>query len=686
MSSKANTPCKTVATRSEKNTVESKQHLPSHEVPTEGIILYDDCNTLIEVTVKANGRKRTSTMVSSSPTSHKAVEEKRRPSSSGDSHQGWCQILREQNRATVKQSLQQLAGRIPAAKPLKHATETKEMKKNSKSHQRHENKHLDEIPVKQSASQKRIEEQIKVTPCTTNPSTTSVPSSVDSILVVDRGVQCGGIFDCSDDRFGACNPVRTLGFLMKELEHLIKDDKASKIFTDMEQALLRIPAESGKTSFVDIEAMTLRTRLEATTIQLEETSKKMNTMCETLREERDCFQRQVHKQAVMLNEARERQLDLETTIKTLKQEVQEAMKTTHAKDKIITELKEEIRGHEFCQKVITDLRTNLAEQIELARQRHLEVQYLTLEKDKLTVLCSYKDSLLNELRNAIKELQNQITDQLSNLNMYVHEESINPQGSLVHGGLACSSPTSTSSRESNIPTSWHDISDVSLSTVDHIPSKNRDVNKFLHKPDKPSASTENHFGNFEKNETKRIKEPQTKDSANLEFISLPGGESSLMLLSSYKDLGCTEISQSGHKGNEDVTTHNNKKTDNLRNSKSVDKMSLSECLNSPSEKTREKEARVNDTPKNRKSSGLHKKQSYEKKSTLIDDSSNILENNLPQNLLRTAISEQFQNMFHDIRTQSRMPVNIPSPPRNYPHPNWIDNTLSSISAASELTL
>lgn len=39
--------------------------------------------------------------------------------------------------------------------------------------------------------------------------------------------------------------------------------------------------------------MTLRTKLEATTIQLEETSKKMNTMCETLREERDCLQRYV---------------------------------------------------------------------------------------------------------------------------------------------------------------------------------------------------------------------------------------------------------------------------------------------------------------------------------------------------------------------------------------------------------
>lgn len=104
----------------------------------------------------------------------------------------------------------------------------------------------------------------------------------------------------------------------------------------------------------------------------------------------------------MLNEARERQLDLETTIKSLKQELEAAIKMVQDRDKTITELKEDIKAHEFSQKVLTDLRTNLSEQTELARQRHLEVQYLTLEKDKLSVLCSYKDSLLFELRNAIK--------------------------------------------------------------------------------------------------------------------------------------------------------------------------------------------------------------------------------------------------------------------------------------------
>lgn len=106
------------------------------------------------------------------------------------------------------------------------------------------------MPIKQSASQKRIEEHIKSIPRTANPSSTSIPSTVESIIVYDKGVQCDGILDYFDDRFGVFNPVRTLHFLIKELEHLVKDDKANKILTNMEQALLRISMEPGKPPIV----------------------------------------------------------------------------------------------------------------------------------------------------------------------------------------------------------------------------------------------------------------------------------------------------------------------------------------------------------------------------------------------------------------------------------------------------
>ncbi|CAK9816939.1 hypothetical protein ANTPLA_LOCUS9178 [Anthophora plagiata] len=688
MSSKVNATSKAVTTRSNKNILENKQHLPTSALPSEGLVLYDNDNTLIEVTVKTKGRKRTSNMVSSSPTSHKGVEEKRRPSCSSDTHQNWGRVLREQNRTAMKQGLQQLVTRTPGSKSSKLGSETKEIKKHSLTHQKQDHKHLDEIPVKQPASHKRVEEHTKSTSRTTNPSSTSIPSSMESVIVYDKGVQCGGISDESDDRFGVFNPVRTLSFLIKELEHLVKDDKANKILNNMEQVLFRIPVEPGKPPIVDLEAMALRSKLEATTFQLEETSRKMNSMCEALRDERDSLQRQVHKQVLLLNEARERQLDLETTIRTLKMELEEAIKTAQARDKTISELTEGIKGYEFSQKVIADLRANLTEQTELARQRHLEVQYLTLEKDKLSVLSSYKDSLLIELRTAIKELQSHIADQLNGLkDIYVHEvESSNPQISLVHGGIACSSPTSTSSRGSNIPTSWHEISDVSLSTIDDNPSKNRSEQGLPYKPDKISGFLETQGDNLEKRRTKNMKESQMKDS-NLEFISLPGGEFSLTLLPSYKDFGYTEMSQSVNKGNEDVAAFTTQKNDNLRNFKSTNKISSSEHLNSSPEKTCEKEARINETAKMRKSSTeLSKKQSFGNKSIVTENSSNVLKDNSPHNLIGPTITEQFQNIFHDIRIQSRMPVNVPSPPRSYPHPDWSDSTLPSISTASGLNV
>lgn len=656
MSSKGNGSCKTVTTRYDKNIVERKELSPTSEVPSEGLVVYDNCNTLIEVTVKTKGRKRTSTMVSNNPTNHKGVEEKRKPGSSSDSHSSWGRVLREQ-------TLQHIVARTPVTRPTKNRSDVKDTKKQSLNNQRNNPKHLDEIPIKQSVSQKKLEEQTKSTPRTSNPSTTSLPSSAKSVLVIDRSIQCSGIFD-SIDRYGAFNPVRTLGFLMKELEDSIKDDQASKILTHMEQVLLKLSADSGKSFTMDTGAAVLRSKLEATTLQLEDTTKEMNAMCETLREDRDCLKRQVMNQNTLLNEAREMQLNAETAIKTLKKELEEAKKIAQSREKTITELREGIKNQEFSQQVIANLRTSCAEQSELARQRHLEVQLLTIEKDKLSALSLHKDSLLAELRNSIKELQSQIADQLSNLITYAQKESINDQISLVHGGHACSSPTSSSSQESNMPTSWHDVSDVSLSTVGHEPPKNMDNRRFIRKPEKIVAASESHIGNMEQKRTKVIKDRPAKDSTNLEFVSLPYGESSHTLLPSYKDYG-------SYKGKEDSTLVH-RRSENLRSLKN---------LSSPPEKLSETKSRAEEMPKAQKSLEPQRKQTLAKKSSLTDDCSQ-----LKSNLANNSMPEVFNNIFHDIRMQSRMLVKLPSPPRNFPHPDWSDSTLSSISTASELNV
>lgn len=673
MSNKASTASKTVVTRSNKNILENNHHLPTSVIPPESNVLYDNCNTLIEVKIKTKGQKRTSTMVSSSPNSHKGgVGEKRKPSCSGDTQSNWGKILREQNKTAMKQGLQQLMVKGLGSKSSKFGNETK---KPGVNHHKQDLKHLDEIPVKQSASQKRMEEHAKLTPRTANPSSTSIQSSVESVIVIDKGVQCDALFD-PDDRFGVFNPVRALSFLIKELEHLVKDDKASKILTNMEQVLFRIPIEYGKSSGVNVEAIELRGKLEATTLELEKMSKQMNLTCEALCEERDSLQRQIQKQLVLLNEGREKQLDLETTVKALRQELQDAIKTIEAKEKTIAHLTEEIKDN-FSQKVITDLRANVAEQTELARQRHLEVQYLTLEKDKLLVLSSYKDSLLNELRNAIKELQSHIGEQLNGLkDIYNNAESGNPKISLVRGGLAFSSPTSTSSHDSIVPNSWHDISDISLFTVDHDPPKDKNAQQFLRVPNSTPDSSETLIENSDKKRTKNVKESPTRDSANLEFISLRGGESSPTLLPSYKEMGYTEINKSVNKDKEGAVTLSNQKSDNLRNFKNTDNISLAKNLNSDN---------VNEKEPSKRSMEVNKGLNFGKKS-VAEDVANILKDNSQHNLIGPTITEHFQNIFQDIRIQSRMPVNIPSPPRSYPHPEWSDSTLSSISIASDLNV
>lgn len=81
--------------------------------------------------------------------------------------------------------------------------------------------------------------------------------------------------------------------------------------------------------------------------------------------------------------------------------------------------------------------------------------------------------------------------------------------------------------------------------MDHDPSKIKHIQGFLHKSNKIPVLSETQIGNLENKQVKDVQDPSVKDSANLEFISLPAGESLHTLLSSYKDLSCTEVSQYG---------------------------------------------------------------------------------------------------------------------------------------------
>lgn len=99
------------------------------------------------------------------------------------------------------------------------------------------------------------------------------------------------------------------------------------------------------------------------------------------------------------------------------------------------------------------------------------------------------------------------------------DDSPNRQNSVLYGGKACSSPTPTSSEHSNIIQSWHGLSDISLSTVEQNTYNSR-VKKTSSSQEKNCSFHGEMAGDSDKQRT--MKDVKTQ----LEFISLPGGETS----------------------------------------------------------------------------------------------------------------------------------------------------------------
>lgn len=109
---------------------------------------------------------------------------------------------------------------------------------------------------------------------------------------------------------------------------------------------------------------------------------------------------QIQEQNARLKEAGQKQTDLENHIKVLRHQLEESTaRVTESKDETVSTLKQQIKDDE---KVISELKTELAKQTKLARDRHIKNQYMIIEKEKLSVLSSYKDTLNVELRNTIK--------------------------------------------------------------------------------------------------------------------------------------------------------------------------------------------------------------------------------------------------------------------------------------------
>ncbi|XP_072766101.1 uncharacterized protein [Anoplolepis gracilipes] len=441
------------------------------------------------------------------------------------------------------------------------------------------------------------------------------------VLVQDRGVQCPEISK-NTNRFHVFNPVRTLSFLMKELKDLVikKDDRICEIFTEMENVLFRIPE---KLESEDLEKIDT---LEASALQLKEFNKKVKTMYESWASERERYESSIRKKEEQIKEASQKQVEVGLHTEMLTKKLEEITRVIKAKNEAISTLEQQIENDE---RIISNLKTKLTNQTELN-------EYLIMDKDKLSKLSSYKDTLIIQYQNTISDLQTQIEKlKLQNVlsEVFVKEGSMSSQASAIQTGLAYSSPTSSFSDHSN--KSLHDVSDIS--TVEN--ASEEDVSL---KEDIP-----------------------VKDSARLEFVSLLDGESSHTIMQDQSQVM-----------NDKGTVMHNKS--NIASYRNVNDVFPKKCLHHSSKKGHNKE---NDVCKIRKFSRVKERQKDNTKNSFCHNTSKIF-----------GSITSTKPMVSDIWKQgcdthiNRIPVNVPSPLRNYPHPDWSESSLPSVSTASDLDM
>lgn len=111
----------------------------------------------------------------------------------------------------------------------------------------------------------------------------------------------------------------------------------------------------------------------------------------------------IQEQDILLKKAEKKQISLQDNVKMLEQQLEETTQAMEAKDETISKLKQQIKSNETAEKIISNLRTDLAEQTEIAHNMHIKNQCLTIEKEKLSVLLSYKDTLITDYQDIKNE-------------------------------------------------------------------------------------------------------------------------------------------------------------------------------------------------------------------------------------------------------------------------------------------
>ncbi|KAK0083164.1 hypothetical protein PV325_009222 [Microctonus aethiopoides] len=651
-----------------KHTISPRREKPPAISPN-GIVVFDNESTTVEVTVKTKGKMSSPSVKNQSPMSVNKIEGRKSSEISIDSHSNWNKILREQNQSSLRQTMQHFVEKTPTSKTSRsNLSENRESKRSIESkksfkHDSNNEKLLREIPLKHSSSQKKTHEHDKL-PTMQNQSAMTIFNGIESVIVTDKSVQCGGIFDKSNESLGEFNPVRTLAFLMKEMESLINDERMSKILTQMEQALIRIPIDQCYQS--DLVSIASKAKLEATTAKLAATSKSIGESYKTALKENTILQQHIQELSSRLKQSKQRQNELEYEIKNMRIELNTLVKSDSANKKIINDLKEKTKQIDVLEKVLIDknsLEQLLTEERELLRQKELEIEYLKIEKAKLSDMSSFRNSQLIELRNSIKSLQNNIANQVANLRDIPQEDefvSVPPYHStVIEKEIPYSSPTRTLSNNSIAPISWHGVSELSNGNISNH-NNERSRKRSGSRPQSRGPSVASHDSDVEK----------FAEKTHLEFTSIAGDQTLHSLNSAIIENA------------DDDDYDNNEKFIDLQSVDEVDNSIIKENSSSDDGTTKKSEMTMRTHKRRKKSrtrSQLNKSYNNARSRSPSDNTLNPSENLFSTSSMYRDMKGQLQQMFEDMKMRGRMPVNIPEPPRKFPNPEWTDSSLPTMS-------
>ncbi|XP_071561992.1 uncharacterized protein [Temnothorax nylanderi] len=254
--------------------------------------------------------------------------------------------------------------------------------------------------------------------------------------------------------------------------------------------------------------------------------------------------------------------------------------------------------------------------------KHPDLKSSAVPKEPSKEMKTMYELFMMEREKLQRELQNQIANQLKILNeICMKEGSTSPQMSFIHTGHACSSPTSTDDSSKS-------LDDISVSSVNSV--------------------CEEHA---------RRKDAPVEDP---ELVSLLDGESSHTIMPDQNEV--TNAKGSAMQNN--TVPYQNMDTNNMIRKKSLRHSSKKGCN------------KENDTYKTRKFAKPKEKQNDNIRKLFLN-TSKALESITSTKSTVSGIRKQGD-------MQNRKSVNIPSPLRNCPHPDWSDSSLPSISTVSNL--